>query len=67
MNQKFVETKVTENTSIIMEVQSPTRINTFTVWTDAEETFCTMPITHNNMAEAEARVAKLINKFATFA
>lgn len=55
-------TKISEFTTIITEKVSRNRINVFTVYSDAEETFCTMPKMFKTDDEAQAEVIRLAKK-----
>ena len=55
-------TKISEFTTIITEKISRNRINVFTVYSDADETFCTMPKPFTTDADAQNEVIRLAKK-----
>ncbi len=56
--------QVTEFTTAIIVEHSATRFETFTIYSDAQEAFCTMPKYDNNFQDAEGRVKSIILKLA---
>lgn len=54
--------QVTDFTTAIIVEHSATRFETLTVYSDAEETFVTMPRYYDNFQEAEGRVNSIVAK-----